>query len=439
MDPASAARHRPRVLLIAEAANPEWTSVPLIGWSLFRALARVSNVHLVTQVRNENALIRAGLVEGRDFTAIDNESVASPLFKLATRLRGGADKGWTTITALQSIAYYSFERAVWREFGRKLIAREFDLVHRITPLSPTTQSMIARRLARIGVPFVIGPLNGGVPWPRHFTDRRYAEREWLSLIRGFYKFLPGYRSTRRGSAAILVGSKFTYEDMPSWARHKCIYIPENGVDPERFSLERVHPASIPLKGAFVGRLVPYKGADMLLEGAADCLRRGQLELHIIGDGPQRPFLEAIVGRLDIRKNVHFHGWVSHREVQKLLSACDFLALPSVREFGGGVVLESMALGVAPIVADYAGPSELVDDKTGIRIAFTDKQSLIEGIRRAIGEIVRNPQVLDNLGAAGRRKVMEKFTWEQKARRIVEVYDAVLAGAKELPSLDYRST
>jgi glycosyltransferase involved in cell wall biosynthesis len=99
----------------------------------------------------------------------------------------------------------------------------------------------------------------------------------------------------------------------------------------------------------------------------------------------------------------------------------------------------MALGVAPIVADYAGPSELVDDKTGIRIAFTDKQSLIEGIRRAIGEIVRNPQVLDNLGAAGRRKVMEKFTWEQKARRIVEVYDAVLAGAKELPSLDYRST
>jgi glycosyltransferase involved in cell wall biosynthesis len=130
--------------------------------------------------------------------------------------------------------------------------------------------------------------------------------------------------------------------------------------------------------------------------------------------------------------------VSHREVQKLLSACDFLALPSVREFGGGVVLESMALGVAPIVADYAGPSELVDDKTGIRIAFTDKQSLIEGIRRAIGEVVRNPQVLDKLGAAGRRKVMDKFTWEQKADRIMEVYDAVLAGAKELPSLDYRS-
>ena len=135
--------------------------------------------------------------------------------------------------------------------------------------------------------------------------------------------------------------------------------------------------------------------------------------------------------------MHFHGWVSHVEVQERLSGCDFLALPSVREFGGGVILESMALGVPPIVADYAGPSELVDDKTGIRIAFTDRQSLIGGMRRTIGELVRAPGVLDTLGAAGRMKVKEKFTWEEKASRIVPIYDAVLAGSKKLPSLDYR--
>jgi glycosyltransferase involved in cell wall biosynthesis len=124
-------------------------------------------------------------------------------------------------------------------------------------------------------------------------------------------------------------------------------------------------------------------------------------------------------------------------VQERLRLCDFLALPSVREFGGGVVLESMALGVTPIVADYAGPSELVDEKTGIRIAFTDKESLIDGFRGAIGEIVRAPGILDTLGTAGQRKVKEKFTWEEKARRIVTVYDAVLVGSKTLPSLDYR--
>ncbi len=210
-------RRRYRVLLVAEAANPEWASVPLIGWKLSRALANVADVHLATQVRNRDAIIRAGLIEGRDFTAIDNERVAAPISKLADKLRGGAGKGWTTITALSSLAYYSFEIELWRQLRPRITGHEFDLVHRITPLSPTSQSIIARRLVKLGIPFVIGPLNGGVPWPKNFIGRQYAEREWLADIRWLYKLMPGYRSTRRYSSAIIVGSKYTYEEMPQWA------------------------------------------------------------------------------------------------------------------------------------------------------------------------------------------------------------------------------
>src|ERR1700730_4904112 len=136
-----------RVLLLAEAANPEWASVPLIGWSLSRSLAEITHAHLVTHIRNREALTRSGMVEGRDFTVINNELTARPLWKLAERLRGGAGKGWTTAAAFSSLAYYSFELGVWRQFGRRIKAKEFDLVHRITPLSPTSQSLIAGSLA----------------------------------------------------------------------------------------------------------------------------------------------------------------------------------------------------------------------------------------------------------------------------------------------------
>jgi len=352
-------------------------------------------------------------------------------------IRGGTSVGWTTGTAFSSLAYYSFEAAVWRQFGTRLAAREFDLVHRITPLSPTSQSLIASKLRRIKIPFVIGPLNGGIPWPKHFKDRQHSEHEWLSYLRSAFKFMPGYRSTRRDSAAIIVGSKYTYSEMPHWAQRKCIYIPENGVDPQRFNHPRDHKASLPLRGVFVGRLVPYKGADMLLEAAAEFLRGDQLELDIIGDGPQRPLLESMVDRLGIRSNVRFLGWIPHVDVPEKLRVCDFLALPSIREFGGGVVIESMALGVVPIVADYGGPSELVDENTGFRAPFGDRQQLVAGMQRAFRKILRSPQILDTMGVAGRTKVMQKLTWNAKAKQIIAIYDAVLSGMTELQSLGFQ--
>jgi glycosyltransferase involved in cell wall biosynthesis len=415
-----------RVLLIAEAANPEWVSVPLVGWSFAQALSKIADVHLVTQIRNRDAIMRAGMKEGRDFTVVDNEGMAGPLYKLSNLLRGGGGKGWTTIAAFSSLAYYSFERKMWRQLGNRICAGEFDLVHRVTPLSPTCQSFAAKWLAKYDVPFVVGPLNGGVPWPPGFIGRQYAEREFLSHARGLHKLMPGYRSTRRYSTAIIVGSKHAYNEIPHWARSKCVYIPENGVDLQRFSARRTRAASLPLKAAFVGRLVPYKGADLLLEAAADFLKLEQLELNIIGDGPQRSLLETMVDQMGLQKAVHFHGWVPHRKVQDILTTCDFLALPSVREFGGAVVIESMALGVAPIVADYAGPAELVDEQTGIRVGFKDKGSLIEGMRHAIRDVVRAPSVLDVLGAAGRRKVLDSFTWEAKAAQVMALYREILS-------------
>lgn len=428
---------RPRVLVIAEAANPEMVSVPLVGWSLANALREVADIHLVTQVRNREAILRAGWVEGRDFTAIDSEAVAAPLWKLTGLLGAGTatGKNWTLAQAISVVSDAYFERLVWRRFGADIRAGRWDLVHRITPLSPVKPSLVGRKAAQCGVPFVMGPLNGGVPWPKGYEQARNKEREWLATVRGAVRLMPGRLATWRAASAILTGSRHTQGEIASAFRDKTVYLPENGIDPERFA----HHAAIagqgaggrPLRAGFIGRLVAYKGADMLIEAATPLISAGRLVLDIIGDGPMAGELEALAQRNGVRDGIDFRGWVQHRDVAGILAGCDLLAFPSIREFGGGVVLEAMAIGLPPLVVDYAGPGELIEPQWGFKVPIAPREALIASLRAELERIVADPSILVKKGAAARARIEAKFTWARKAAQVREIYDAIL-GKRQMP-------
>jgi glycosyltransferase involved in cell wall biosynthesis len=422
-----------RVLVIAEAANPEWSSVPLVGWSHYEALSRVVDAHLVTQVRNEEAIEKAGLATGREFTAIDSEAVAAPLHKLTRTLTRGKG-GWTTGTAISAISYAYFEHQVWKRFGAAIASHEFDIVHRLTPLSPTTPSLVlARKCAQHDVPFVWGPINGGVPWPREFTRERVSEREWLSWVRGLHRLVPGYHATRRHASAIVVGSTDTLAQVPTCYRDKCVYIPENAIDPLRFpDLGVRRDSGGPLRVAFVGRLVPYKGADMLIEAASPLIRDGRVVVDIIGDGPEMGRLRSLVEELNVERGVTLHGQIPHTSVRDILGAADVFGFPSIREFGGAVVLEAMALGVVPVVVAYGGPKELATESTGFLIPLGDRAALIEAFRRVFTEIADNRGCLEAKREAARARVFEFFTWDAKAAQTKAVYEWVCGVREEKP-------
>ncbi len=424
---------RIRALLIAELCNPDWVSVPLEGWSHSRALAGLCDTHLVTHVRNRENIARAGLKEGADFTALDTSRSDRHGDRLSRWLGVpfGSNKGWTVLTALSALSYYHFELLLRRTLGGRIKAGDFDLVHRLTPLSPTTPSLMARWCAGAGVPFVLGPLNGGLPWPKGFGALRRKEKEWLSYVRGVYRFMPGYASTRTHAAAIIAGSKATLDEISGRYRAKAVYIPENAVDLSRFGQHGDRQVVLPLRVAFVGRLVPYKGADMLLEAAAPLARSGSLLIQVIGDGPERPALEDLVRREGIGAAVEFVGWVDHTHLHERLAMSHVFGFPSIREFGGAVVAEAMASGLVPVVVDYGGPGEIVSPATGFAVPLGQRSDIIGAVRHVLEILVADPTVVSRMSARARRRVQTCFTWPVKATQTLEVYRWVL-GQRDKP-------
>ena len=417
-----------RILLIAELCHPHWASSPLVAYSLAKALSQRDelDVTLVSQVRSRQALESDPIAEKAALHFIDNEFVARPLHRVGELLRGGSQLSWTTAIAASWPGYIIFERMVHRRFGGDLRAHSFDLIHRLSPISPTMGSPLA---TLSNVPMLIGPLNGGLPWPAEYPELQKQEHEWLARVRGLYRWLPYYRSTYRHARGVIAGSLHTAGEIPAWFRGCRYYMPENGLDPERIALgSEWMPPAPGRKFRFVtlGRLVPYKGMDLIIQAMAQstALQR-DAELHVIGDGPYRTTLEAQVSEHGLSSIVTFMGWVEHTKLQDHLHRAHAFVFPSLREFGGGVVIEAMASGLPPIVVDYGGPGELVTDKCGIRLPMAPRKQLVSRLSESMESLLHDPDWCRRMSREGIDRVRRNFTWPQKAAQIVTIYRDLL--------------
>lgn len=422
--PANATTTDYRVLLIAEACNPEWVSVPLVGYNMYAALRTVADVTLVTQVRNRGAMERR-CGSNANIVFIDSERLAAPFHNFGKWLTLGRGAGWTTRQALMWLPYVYFERLVYEHFATDLAQGRFDLIHRVTPLTPTYPSPLS---CWTDVPMVLGPLNGGLPWPAGTTRRRWAEMEWLSYVRNAYRVLPYMKRTYARAAQLVAGSLYTLSSFPAQARARSVFIPENGIDTDRFNPDgRAAPSQIsPFTILFVGRLVPYKGADLVLQAVIESEYLSDARIVLVGDGPQRKQLEELATHPQLRRRVEFIGNVPQPEVPQYFRSASIFAFPSLREFGGGVVIEAMACGLPSIVVNHGGPTEHITADTGFKIPLGPRQALIDGVRQTLESACTNRQQLDAMSHAGWQRIRQLYTWPRKAGQICTLYNQLLS-------------
>lgn len=417
---------RPRVLLLAERCNPEQPSLPIVGYKYARALSEYADVTLVTQIRNKVAIERAANFEA-PIHYVDTEWVARPLLKLASRLRGNSELAWSTQTIVNYPTYIAFELQAWAQFKKRIRAGEFDLVHRITPMTPTWPSPMA---GRGGVPFVIGPLNGNLDWPDAFRAELKREREGLRRFRDFYKYMPYARSTQRRSTCLLAAFQHTIDDLQAANPSRIVPFPEVGFDPEIFHSRREKApfsGSGPFEFLYAGRLVPYKLPELPIRTFAASERLRQHKLTIVGAGPEMPRLEALVAEHGLQNVVTFEGGKSQAEVADAMRRADAFVFPSIRELGAGVVVEAMATGILPIVTDYGAPADLCANGRGVKVPLAGLDDLIEANRIAMEACLDAPEKHAAMTEVAKTYASENYTWAAKAEYTVKLYDAVMAG------------
>ena len=290
--------------------------------------------------------------------------------------------------------------------GRWMARQQADHLHVHFATAGASVASLARRMFPISLSMMVhGPDEFSRVNEEHFADK-VAMADFVFCISHFARSQTQYHS-----------------DPAHWNKLDIVRL---GVDTERFQPVQ-RDESAPLRLLCVGRLTPAKGQQLLLDAVARLRRDGHaIQLHIVGDGPDRDVLQARCQQLGIEPAVVFHGALNHDEVHALYGQCQAFALPSFAEGIPVVLMEAMACGLPCISTRITGIPELIDhDDNGLLAPASSTTALLDLLQRLLEE----PGLASRLGQAARKRVVNAYNLEKNLDRLAGRFTARLGGLR----------
>lgn len=417
-----------RLLLVMEQCNPDWPSVPLVAFNLYDHLRRLADITLVTHERNADALDSRNSDSRIDY--VTESKLVARWFKAVHALTSRGATNWPLQHALGYPVYAQFNNQVYHRYRKAIEGGDYDAVMATTPILPRYPYSISKACADSGVPFILGPVNGGLPFPKGFETVARQEFAGFNFLRMFGRLLPGYLETYQRADRILAGSEHTLawiRDTLDISAERLELMAENGVSRRFFEAPISNPdISKSLRLIFAGRLVPYKGCDMVIDaiGAAQKRLKRRIELQVVGDGSERASLENRAFEREIGGQVEFTGYVNPETMPARFASADAFCFPSIREFGGAVALEAMASGLPCMVVNHGGIGEYVTAPCGWKFPTGPRELIVTGLTDAIVQLAERPGLQKCMAHAARDRARD-YCWEAKVERLMTVItDAV---------------
>jgi glycosyltransferase involved in cell wall biosynthesis len=334
--------------------------------------------------------------------------------------------------AATSVARFEINqlRRAWQLMRRD----RFQIVHRVTPSGIGISSL----LPALRIPLVVGPLLASTPPPATFDQilhRAYApppvgrlhpRRVGASLAWRANDWLAKRDYLLRAAHRIIVGTRLAWERVPPALRGRCELLPYSGVEHDIFVPPATRSSSRPLQLLYVGRLVPYKGLELLLRAVGLAARHCDLEIRIVGGGEVGfgAYCRRLGDELGLSSRIQFVPSVNRQELLRFYQQADVFCFPTLCDTYGIALLEAMSCACPVIVSDTSGAREIVNELFGIKIPLHEPELYVNQFADAIVKLAREPDLREVMGRHARQQVKMNHDWTTIGNRLLEIYEGL---------------
>lgn len=395
-----------RLLVSAYGCEPYKGSEQGVGWNWIIQLSRDSELLVITRSNNREHIESALPIDLQNRIRFEYFD-PSPLFaKLKHKEKG---------------LYFYYIIWQWGAYkvAKKLVQRDkFDYVISLTFGSiwmPTFMHLLP-------VSFIWGPIGGGEAVPfnliRALPPRARIAQYLRYILMAMVRANPLVMGPIRRARIVLARTKDTAQLIPPSFASKVKVILETAVSDELLESPDLYQASFhdgPLRVIYSGRLVALKNVSAALHSVARAKKLGaNIELMLVGDGPERQALETLTQTLGLSNQVKFLGFISQDMVISELKRSDVYLFPSLKEGGVWSLMEAMSIGLPVICVNTSGMAIITDEVSAIRVEPISQEHIISGFSEALLELAGSPERRMQLGLNARRRIEQHFRWDHKA-------------------------
>jgi len=380
-----------------------------LGWNMILQIEKFADVFVLTAAGNKQA-IEEKIAEEKIF-GINFYYVSLPKFFDFTK---------------NIIQIYAYLWQIKAYFMAKKLQKEnnFDAFWHITYANDWMASFIG---ALLPVAYFRGPGGGAHKVPQAFAKKYSIRQKMAERIRSigqwFFRHDPFFVIGQNKAKAILICNNEAFDALPAKWQKKAFYFPVNGISKKELNiLPKKKDDGGKFKILSAGKLLKIKGFDLAIKSFAKFAKeKNDVELNIIGDGPEFLNLKNIAEELKIVEKIKFEKWMPRDNLLQEMANADVFLFCSLRDGGGQVVAEAMAAAKPVVCFDIAGPGFHIDESCGIKIKPSSPEQAIDDFADSFEKLYKDRGLRNKLGKNARKKIEEKYDWDKLGERVQKIY------------------